>query len=290
MSSGHYRQRRRTPRPRRPAAEGATCRSGRESAIRSAPPTTAWAPTSRSSPRWPRRSSCACSTSGTGTERRVQLSEVDAYVWHAYLPGIEPGPALRLPGARPVRPGRAGCAATRTSCCSTRTPRRSTATSAGTRRSTATTSTTRSGCRETDSAPYMPKSVVVNPYFDWGNDRPPRIPYHHSVIYEAHVKGLTMRHPDIPEELRGTYAGDRLTRSMIEHLTRLGRDRDRADAGAPVRPRPPPGRPGAAQLLGLQHHRLLRPAPRLLRAGPRSASRCRSSEAWSRRCTRPASR
>ena len=50
---------------------------------------------------------------------------------------------------------------------------------------------------------------MVNPYFDWGNDRPPRIPYHHSVIYEAHVRGLTRRHPDVPEELRGTYAGDR---------------------------------------------------------------------------------
>ena len=55
----------------------------------------------------------------------------------------------------------------------------------------------------------MPKSVVISPFFDWGNDRPPRRPYADSVIYEAHVKGLTIPHPDIPEEMRGTYAGDR---------------------------------------------------------------------------------
>ena len=67
----------------------------------------------------------------------------------------------------------------------------------------------------------MPKAVVVNPYFDWGNDRPPRIPYHESVIYEAHVKGMTRRHPDIPEELRGTYAGIAHP-AIIDHLTQLG--------------------------------------------------------------------
>lgn len=57
-----------------------------------------------------------------------------------------------------------------------------------------------------DSAPFIPKSVVVDPHFDWEDDRPPRIPYHQSIIYEAHVKGLTKLHPDIPEEIRGTYA------------------------------------------------------------------------------------
>jgi glycogen operon protein len=74
---------------------------------------------------------------------------------------------------------------------------------------------------ELDSGPFMPKSVVVNPYFDWGNDRPPRTPYHHSVIYEAHVRGLTMRHPDIPEELRGTYAAI-ASPVMIDYFKRLG--------------------------------------------------------------------
>jgi len=58
----------------------------------------------------------------------------------------------------------------------------------------------------TDSAPFVPKSVVTNDRFDWGSDKPPRIPMHKSVIYETHVKGFTAMHPDIPEEIRGTYA------------------------------------------------------------------------------------
>lgn len=60
---------------------------------------------------------------------------------------------------------------------------------------------------ELDSAPFIPKSVVINGGFDWGNDRPPRIPYHKSVIYETHLKGFTKMHPAIPENIRGTYAG-----------------------------------------------------------------------------------
>ena len=67
----------------------------------------------------------------------------------------------------------------------------------------------------------MCKGVVVSPFFDWANDRPPRIPYNETVIYEAHVKGLTIRHPGVPEELRGTYAGIAHP-AVIEHLTRLG--------------------------------------------------------------------
>ncbi|MEI6947382.1 glycogen debranching protein GlgX [Paraflavisolibacter sp. H34] len=58
-----------------------------------------------------------------------------------------------------------------------------------------------------DSAPYIPKSVVIDHRFDWQGTRPPKIPYHQSIIYEAHVKGFTQQHPDIPEKLRGTYAG-----------------------------------------------------------------------------------
>jgi glycogen operon protein len=57
-----------------------------------------------------------------------------------------------------------------------------------------------------DSAPYAMKSVVINTFFDWAGDQPLRIPYNESVIYEAHVKGMTMRHPDIPDDVRGTYS------------------------------------------------------------------------------------
>jgi glycogen operon protein len=72
-----------------------------------------------------------------------------------------------------------------------------------------------------DSAPFVPKSVVIDPHFDWGNDRPPGHPYHRTVIYEAHVKGMTMLHPALPEEIRGTYAGIAHP-AIIEHLTSLG--------------------------------------------------------------------
>jgi isoamylase len=72
-----------------------------------------------------------------------------------------------------------------------------------------------------DSAPHVPLSVVTSPYFDWGNDRAPRTPEHMTVIYEAHVKGMTRLHPRIPEHLRGTYAG-LAHPAAIEYLQRLG--------------------------------------------------------------------
>ncbi|MCU1491239.1 MAG: glycogen debranching enzyme, partial [Acidimicrobiaceae bacterium] len=72
-----------------------------------------------------------------------------------------------------------------------------------------------------DSAPFIPKSVVTNPWFEWGDDRPLRTPWHETVLYEAHVKGMTMRHPEVPGNLRGTYAG-MAHPAVIEHLTRLG--------------------------------------------------------------------
>ncbi|MET7866309.1 glycogen debranching protein GlgX [Micromonospora taraxaci] len=156
----------------------------------------------------------------TGAERRVELREVDAYVWHAYLPGIEPGQRYGYRVHGPYDPANGlRCNPHKLLIdpyakaidgdiqwdpavydYDMNEPER---------------------MNETDSAPFMPKSVVVNPYFDWGNDKPPRTPYHHSVIYEAHVRGLTMQHPDIPEELRGTYAGI-ASPPMIDYLTRLG--------------------------------------------------------------------
>ena len=58
-----------------------------------------------------------------------------------------------------------------------------------------------------DSAPYMPKCIVIDSNnFNWGSDTPPNIPFHETIIYELHVKGFTKLHPDIPEEIRGTYA------------------------------------------------------------------------------------
>lgn len=71
-----------------------------------------------------------------------------------------------------------------------------------------------------DNAAFCPLAAVIDTAFTWGDDRPPRTPWHKTLIYEAHVKGLTMRHPDVPEEKRGTYAG-LVTESIIEHLRSL---------------------------------------------------------------------
>ncbi len=72
-----------------------------------------------------------------------------------------------------------------------------------------------------DSAAYMPRCKVVESAFSWGDDRRPVVPWHETVIYEAHVRGLTMQHPKVPEPLRGTYAGLSCA-PVIEHLQRLG--------------------------------------------------------------------
>lgn len=72
-----------------------------------------------------------------------------------------------------------------------------------------------------DSAPYLPKCVVTTPAFDWQDDHPPSIPWRDTVVYELHVKGFTKQHPDVPPELRGTYAG-LAHPATISYLQRLG--------------------------------------------------------------------
>ena len=73
----------------------------------------------------------------------------------------------------------------------------------------------------TNSAPYVPRSVVIDDQFDWGDDRRPQVAWNDTIIYETHVRGLTMRHPDVPSHLRGTYAG-LAHPAVIEHLLTLG--------------------------------------------------------------------
>ncbi|MCU1491931.1 MAG: glycogen operon protein GlgX, partial [Acidimicrobiaceae bacterium] len=72
-----------------------------------------------------------------------------------------------------------------------------------------------------DSAAAMPKSVVTTPIYDRGNDSPPRTPWYQTIVYEMHVKGFTARHPAVPAELRGTYAG-LATPEVVDHLRSLG--------------------------------------------------------------------
>jgi len=72
-----------------------------------------------------------------------------------------------------------------------------------------------------DSAHAVPRSIVVDDTFNWGNDTSPRTPWHKTCIYEAHVRGLTMTHPDVPEHLRGTYAG-LAHPAVVDYLVDLG--------------------------------------------------------------------
>jgi isoamylase len=72
-----------------------------------------------------------------------------------------------------------------------------------------------------DSAPFMPRCVVIDPSFDWGDDRAPNTPLHDSIIYELHVKGFTKQHPRVPQPLRGTYAGLAYP-SVVRYLQTLG--------------------------------------------------------------------
>jgi isoamylase len=72
-----------------------------------------------------------------------------------------------------------------------------------------------------DSAPYCPLASVIDTAFTWGDDRPPRTPWHKTLIYEAHVRGMTKLHPDVPEDRRGTYSG-LATEAVIDHLISLG--------------------------------------------------------------------
>lgn len=77
------------------------------------------------------------------------------------------------------------------------------------------------GRNQEDSAPYVPRSIVTSPFFDWEHDRPPRTPLHRTVIYEVHVRGFTALHAQVPAPLRGTYAG-LAHPAAVDYFTRLG--------------------------------------------------------------------
>ncbi|MFG2498037.1 glycogen debranching protein GlgX [Streptomyces sp. NPDC048441] len=161
-----------------------------------------------------------CLLHDDGSETAVELRESDAFVRHAYLPGVMPGQRYGFRAHAPYRPARGH------RCNSAKLLLDPYARAVSGRIDWGEeVYGYRFGApdkrNDLDSAPHMMTSVVVNPYFDWGDDRPPRTPYNETVLYEAHVKGLTMRHPDLPAELRGTYAA-LAHPAVLDHLTRLG--------------------------------------------------------------------
>jgi isoamylase len=153
-------------------------------------------------------------------ETRVPLTEVDGFVWHCYLPGVGPGQryGYRVHGPyRPERGHRCNPAKLLLDPYGKAVDGEVTWHQAVYSYQHGDPST----LNQDDSAAYMPRNVVINPYFDWTDDRPPRTPYHETLIYEAHVRGLTLRHQEIPAEQQGSYAG-LAHPAVIEHLTRLG--------------------------------------------------------------------
>ncbi len=161
-----------------------------------------------------------CLFDADGNETRMELPEASAWCWHGFVPGIGAGQryGYRVHGPWEPAKGRVcnpaklvldpyakavmGDITWNEACYGYRfgSP---------------------DVCNADDSAPYMPRCVVVDEDFDWGDDRPPLTELHETMIYEAHVKGLTARHPTMDPELRGTYAG-LATPEAIEHLALLG--------------------------------------------------------------------
>jgi isoamylase len=161
-----------------------------------------------------------CLFDSEGTETRVRLSEVDGLVWHCYLPGVGPGQHYGFRVHGPYQPRRGH----RCNPAKLLLDPYGKAVDGEVRWNPALYSYVHgdpAAMNTDDSAPFMPRNVVINPYFDWAGDRQLRTPYHETLIYEAHVRGLTLRHPGVPPELRGSYAG-LASPVIIEHLQRLG--------------------------------------------------------------------
>jgi glycogen operon protein len=162
-----------------------------------------------------------CLFDTTGAEQRIALGEVDGYVWHCFVSGVGPGQryGYRVHGPYdPVNGQRCNPAKLLVDPYAK-------AIDGEVRWDPAVYSYPLGGddlvVQTSDSAPFMPRAVVTNPWFEWGDDHQLRRPWHDTVVYELHVKGFTARHPDVPEELRGTYAG-LAHPAAVTHLRDLG--------------------------------------------------------------------
>lgn len=172
-----------------------------------------------------------CLIDHRGSESRIPLDEVDGFVWHAYLPNITPGQRYGFRVYGPFEPA-AGhrCDPSKLLLDPYGKAFHGDFTFGQALFSYDLKAVNPNGPNADGLDPGIPPmvdslghtmtSVVSNPFFDWGSDRAPLTPYHETVIYEAHVKGMTQTHPSVPEELRGTYAG-LAHPAIIDHLHSL---------------------------------------------------------------------
>jgi glycogen operon protein len=161
-----------------------------------------------------------CLFDAEGAEERFDLPDMDGFVWHAFLPGVEPGQRYGYRVHGPYDPSR-GHRCNPNKLLLDPYAKAIDGTFQWGQGLFSYNFGDPHSRNDEDSAGAMPKSVVINPFFDWGVDRPPKRQYAESVIYEAHVKGFTYQHPEIPAELRGTY-GAIAYPVVIDHLRSLG--------------------------------------------------------------------
>ena len=164
-----------------------------------------------------------CLFADDGSEQQFPLHEVTAFVWHGYLPGIGPGQryGYRVSGPHDPESG------LRFNPHKVLLDPYAKAVAGAVDWDAPVFGYTLGDedadltFDESDDAAGVPKGVVIDPEFDWGDDEAPRTPLNRSIIYEVHVKGFTARHPEVPEHLRGTYAG-LVSPPALKHLTDLG--------------------------------------------------------------------
>ncbi|WP_370288294.1 glycogen debranching protein GlgX [Nocardioides sp.] len=158
---------------------------------------------------------------GGRRETRVELTEVDGFVWHAYLPGIQPGQRYGYRVHGPWDPAEGLRCNPNKLLLDPYAKATAGDIEWGQPLFSYDFDEGPESRNDDDSLQHMTLGVVTHPYFDWEGDRLPRTPYAETVIYEGHVKGLTATHPDVPEHLRGTYAG-LAHPSVVGHLRDLG--------------------------------------------------------------------
>jgi isoamylase len=162
-----------------------------------------------------------CLFAADGTEQRITMRDRTDLIWHTYLPDVRPG---QLYGYRVYGPY-APAEGHRFNPNKLLIDPYAKALSGNVDWSDAifgyTVGSDDASFDERDSAPGMPRCVVIDPSFTWGDDRAPNTPWNRTIIYEAHVKGMTMLHPAVPEDLRGTYLG-LASDPIVDHLLSLG--------------------------------------------------------------------
>ena len=166
---------------------------------------------------------CLFEGANANKETRIPITEQTHQVWHTYLPEVRPGQLYGYRVHGPYEPAKG----LRSNPAKLLLDPYSKAIAGSIQWSNALFGYTVGNAKadlsinDQDSAGGMPKCVVIDPAFSWGNDIPPNTPWHKTIIYELHVKGYTKLHPEVPPELRGTYAGLSCP-PVIDYLKNLG--------------------------------------------------------------------